>query len=311
MTKAHIIFTIKLLAIILVLSYVLDKVIYYSLNKVSDTVYTGQAIGKLNHYLSVKDTTQVIAFGSSRANHHIDVRKLSKSSFNVGVDGKFIAYSSTLIKLLPKNKKQQIILHIDPNVAFRKHYNRSEIKTLMVKYHRSPIIKKELKKAEQENPLQEFYWSIDYNGLVLGILKNAVFPKYDHTNYSGYDPLHIGENDKEIFKKILERRDPLDCGENIKMNDLYLSYLKEIKTFCDENNKNLILITSPLYVDDCPEDNLELAQILSELNITYYDYTNYFKDNNALEYWKDLSHMSDVAANQFSETLSKDLSLNE
>ncbi|QRM90167.1 hypothetical protein FG167_13295 [Lacinutrix sp. WUR7] len=307
MNKKQLIKSLKLIAFIVVLSYVVDKIVYYSITKISDTVYSGQAIGKLNHYLSIKDTTKLIVFGSSRANHHIDVKKLDASSFNMGVDGKFIAYSATLIKLLPKDFKQTIILQIDPNVAYREVYNRQETKTLMVKYHSNTIIKEELDRAELTTPFQKFYWCIDYNGLALGILKNAIFPKYDLETYYGYDPMEVHSTQKEIFKNILERNDTIVCKTNLKINPLFKSYLKEIEAFCSANNKKLITLTSPIFIDKCPEDNMALKKILEELNIEYHDYTNFFKDDKHLDYWVDLAHMSNTGAEAFSEALSKDL----
>ncbi|MBU2938622.1 hypothetical protein KO494_03620 [Lacinutrix sp. C3R15] len=311
MNKKQIINTLKLLGFIIVVSFIIDKIAYFTITKISDTVYSGQAIGKLNHYLAIKDTTKLIVFGSSRANHHIDVKKLNPSSYNMGVDGKFIAYSATLIKLLPKDVKQTVILHVDPNVAYREYYNREETKTLMVKYHTNAVIKEELDRAELTNPLQNFYWCIDYNGLVLGILKNAVFPKYDLEHYYGYDPMEVHSTQKEIFKKILERNDSIVCKTNLKLNPLFNTYLKEIESFCSNNNKKLITITTPLYIDKCPEDNNALRKILEDLNIEYHDYSNFFENKNSTDYWVDIAHMSNVGAEIFSEAIRKDLSIND
>ena len=312
MTKDQIIYIIKVLAFIIVLSFIVDKVVYYTVTKISNTVYSGQAVGKLNQYLHIKDTTKTIVFGSSRANHHIDIRKLTASSYNIGIDGKFVAYSAILIKLLPKDKHQNILLHLDPNVGFRPTYSREEIKSLMVKFHTIDVIKEELIKAEKDNVFQRFYWCIDYNGSVLGILKNAVFPKYNPVGYYGFDPLTLSQTDIDMFTKVLARNDEVStCRDEVKINAVYLSYLKEIIAFCKANNKNLIAITSPIYEDNCPDDNAILTTILKENNIKYYDYTNFFKGNNEQRFWKDYGHLSDVGAEIFSEALSKDLSFNE
>ncbi|MDO6596776.1 hypothetical protein Q4512_07600 [Oceanihabitans sp. 2_MG-2023] len=311
MDKKQIIKSVKLIAFIIVLSFIIDKAAYFTITKISDTVFSGQAIGKLNHYLSIKDTTKLIVFGSSRANHHIDVKKLKQSSYNMGVDGKFIAYSATLIKMLPKDVKQTVILHVDPNVAYREYYNREETKTLMVKYHTNDIIKKELQRSDLVNPLQEFYWCVDYNGLVLGILKNAIFPKYDLETYYGYDPMEVHSTQKEIFQNILARNDSIKCKTDLKLNPLFNSYLKEIDSFCKRNNKKLITITTPIYIDKCKNDNIALTKVLKDLNIEYHDYSDFFKDNNHVDYWADIAHMSNVASEIFSKALSEDLYIHD
>jgi len=315
MNKLQIKSTIKLLTFILILSFIIDKIAYYTITKISDHVYSGQAIGKLNQYLAYKDTTQTLVFGSSRANHHIDIRKLEKSSFNIGLDGKFIAHSAILIKMLPKDKKQNIILHLDPNVAVRPVYNCDEIVTLNTKYHTNDIIKEELIRADANIIFQDYYWCLDYNGSFLGIVKNAVFPKYNHKNYDGFDPLIVNRDNTEAFKIKLNRDNALAesyCKDEIKINGIFLEYLLDIINFCKTNDKNLKIITSPIFVDNCPDDNAILARLLQRHKIEYYDYSNFFNDNNDLKYWKDFAHMSNVGAEIFSEALKWDnIILNE
>ena len=297
--------SIKLLFFILLTSFFADKVIYHLLNVSSDKVYSGQAIGKLNQYLTVKDTLELIVFGNSRANHHIDVRKLANTSFNMGIDGTFIAYSSTLIKLLPLDKKQLVILHVDPKRAFNNNYKGLDIDVLKTKYHRNSIIKNEIDKLNRNNCLQKFYWSIAYNGTVLGIGKNYIFPKYDHKNYYGYDPIKVSNTQREILEKILLEPDNVECQDKLEINPLYEKYLKEIKSFCSKNNKKLFLVTSPTYDPTCIDQFEKLSIILKEMGIDYLKYSTLFTNSNSLEYWKDKTHLSEKGAEIFSIALSE------
>jgi hypothetical protein len=173
-------YTLKIFFIIIIITFVGDKLLYYSLNYVSDKVYSCQSIGKLNHFLSLKDNLNLIVFGSSRANHNINPSIMDKNSYNMGMDGRMIAYSGTLIKLLPKQKKQIILLHIDPSNAFKKDYTGFDLDALLVKYNRNIIVKNEINKLKQNNTFQNFLWSISYNSKILGILKNYLKPKYDY-----------------------------------------------------------------------------------------------------------------------------------
>ncbi len=294
---------LKLVVLILVLSFIVDKVVYYSLNKLSDKVLSGQAIGKLNQYLFQKDDLNVIAYGTSRANHHIDVSLLDTSSFNMGMDGSSLAYSSTLIKLLPKNKKQTVIWHIDPKKVFDSNYDGEDIKGLVSKYHRNDIIQSEINKVKQNNPLQLFYWSIDYNGKAFGILKNLIRPNYDFKTYNGYDPINVSQTQKEIFESTLEKKDAVECPEDINASFLAKEYIKSVKLFCEQNNKTLVMLTSPTYNPICKEQYLKLEQMLKKLNINYYNYSEFFISNNSLNYWKDKTHLSTKGASLFSEAL--------
>lgn len=73
--------------------------------------------------------------------------------------------------------------------------------------------------------------------------------------------------------------------------------------FCKENGKNLILFTSPIFSDICKDDNIALSLILKNKNLEYYDLTDFFKENNDIEYWKDKGHLSNLGAELFTEKI--------
>ncbi|TYB78354.1 DNA topoisomerase VI subunit B family protein [Bizionia myxarmorum] len=297
---------IKSFLLILLISFVSDKLVFFLFNKISDQVYTGQSIGKVNHYLEIKDSLDFIVFGSSRANHNINPIKISENSFNMGMDGRKLAYSATLIKLLPDKKKQTVLLHIDPEYAFDTDYIGDDITALSPKYNRNTTIKNEIDKLGQNNILQRFYWSIGYNNAVLGIVKNYLQPNYDYKTYSGYDPIYVSDNQREIFENILNKGEKSkDCESQYTLNTIYNSYLDEIKIFCKTRNKTLILFTSPRLIDGCKDDNLKLKQILKDKNLEYYDFTDFLKENKNLDNWKDRGHLSDKGAELFTEEIKK------
>jgi len=296
-------YTFKILIFIILITFITDKLVYSSLNYISDNVYTGQSIGKLNQYLSIKDTLNLIIFGSSRANHNINPSIIDKNSYNMGMDGRMIAFSGTLIKLLPKKKKQIILLHIDPSNAFKDDYTGFDVDALQVKYNRNKIIKNEIDKLKQNNEFQIYLWSISYNSKVLGILKNYLKPKYDYKKYNGFDPIYPTEIQREIFKKKLLQKKKKICNNDLILNQIYSKYLDEIKYFCNENNKDLIIFTSPIYNDECKNDNEKFKELMIKKNIKYYDYSDYFKNNNKLEYWKDETHLSSKGARIFTNEI--------
>ncbi|WP_438423353.1 hypothetical protein [Aquimarina macrocephali] len=298
---------LKLIVYILVISYITDKIIYYALNTVSDKILSGQAVGKLNHFLIVKDSVDILTFGNSRTNHHINPEKLSHSGFNMGADARSIAFCATLIKMLPKDKKQLVVVNVDSKNIFKANYSGDDVSPLRIRYHRSDIIKHEIDKVFSYDPIQNFYWSKAYNGKVLGLFKNFFIPKYDHTKYHGYDPIYVNETQREIFKNFLKKPKRKKCLDSYTLNPLYESYLKEIKTFCENNNKRLVLITSPFYNDECKNDNKKMIEIFKTMDIEYHDFSNLFNDDNQIEYWKDDVHLSDKGAQVFSEILNNAL----
>lgn len=297
-------YIIKTFILILTISFLADKIVFFVLNKISDEVYTGQSIGKLNQYLQKKDMLEFIVFGSSRANHNINPIKISENSFNMGMDGRKLAYSASLIKLLPNKKKQTILLHIDPENAFNQSYLGNDILALSSKYNRIINVKQEINKLKQNNLLQNFYWSLSYNSSVIGILKNYLKPNYDYITYFGYDPIYVSKNQRIIFQNILKTdKNKIKCKDSFLLNDIYNNYIDELNEFCRENNKTLIFFTSPKFDDNCKDDNFELSKVLKNRNLNYYDLTDFFKDDNNLEYWKDKGHLSNKGAEIFTEKI--------
>lgn len=296
---------LKIIILILIISYSLDKLVFFSLNKVSDKVMTGQAIGKLNQFLAIKDSKDLLVFGNSRANHHIDVNLFSNNGYNIGVDGVGIAYNSTLINTLKKDKKQLVIVHIDTKNFFDLNYDGSDIRGLKTKYHRDKNITQSLNKSKKLSTLQNFYHSMNYNGNVIGILKNYFKPSYNYKTYNGYDPLTVSDTQEEMRDIILSKAYTIqDCEVKTKMNTTAIEYLKSIKSFIDISpNKAFIFVTSPLYNDSCHEDNKTLANLMRTLNLTYWDFSNLYKQSKDKSYWKDATHMSIIGAEKFSAHL--------
>ena len=268
---------------------------------------SGQSIGKLNQFMSIKDSLDLIAFGTSRSNHHIDVKKIKRASYNVGMDGSAIAYSATLIQLLPTNKEQVIIFNIDPNKVFVDEYSGSDVKGLITKYNRNPTIQKAISEANQDNIIQHFLWSLDYNGKAIGIVKNYISPKYDHEAYYGFDPLHITEAQTELFKKSLLVDSNYKCDENKTINPEVWKYINQINDFCKTNNKTLLMLTTPTYEPECKVQYKKLEQALNAIGITYKDYSGFFLNDNDLSYWRDKTHMSSKGAEIFTQFLKEEL----
>lgn len=294
--------TSKLLKIVLLsiaISFVIDKVVFFGMNKISDKVMTGQAIGKLNHFLSVKDSVDVLVFGNSRANHHINAEELNPNSFNNGTDGISIAYNSTLINTLDKSIKQLVIVHIDTKNFFDDNYKGTDIRSLKTKYLRNDSITSYLEQSKTISILQNFYYSMNYNGNVLGILKNYLNPSYNYKTYNGYDPLTVSESQEKMRDIVLSKDSKQNCSESLSINPIALDYLKKIKHFSEESSKRFVFVTTPFYNDQCKADNKTFATLMTELGLNYFDYSDLFISENDNSLWKDKTHLSARGAEAF------------
>lgn len=295
---------IRIVLLVAVISYTLDKIVFFSFNSISDNVKTGQAIGKLNQFLALKDTSDVLVFGNSRANHHVDVSLFSDNGYNMGIDGSGIAYTSTLISTLSKDTNQLVLVHIDTKNFFDIGYDGNDIRSLKTKFQRNKTITDALNKSDKLSPLHHIYFSMNYTGNALGIIKNYFKPSYNYRNYNGYDPLEVSASQASMRSIILSKTNPTECTESYELNAKAMSYLRSLKTFTEScPNKRFVFITSPMYEDKCNIDNAIFANVMADLGLTYWDFTDLFKDNKNVEYWKDLTHMSKQGAEAFSQHL--------
>lgn len=293
---------LKIVVLTLLISYGLDKLVFFSLNKVSDKVMTGQAIGKLNHFLSLKDDSDFLVFGNSRANRHINVNMFSDNGYNMGIDGVGVAYNSTLINTLQEDKKQLILIHIDTKNFFDSDYDGSDIRGLKTKYKRDDKITQALNNSGRLSVLQKFYYSMNYNGNAIGIIKNYFKPSYNYTTYNGYDPLSVNASQRTMRDIVLSKAiTNEDCTDKHEVNPIALEYLKLIKSFTKKSsNKTFLFVTSPMYNDVCNSDNVKLTALMKDLDLTYWDYTNLYKSTKDNSYWRDPTHMSKKGAEVFS-----------
>lgn len=303
----HLIITLLLIAVI---CFTTDKIIFYILNKISDKVYTGLSVGKLNHYLKIKENKKLIIYGNSRANHNVDPKILDENSFNMGVDARDIAYVSTLIKTIENKEKQTLLIQIDPESIFNNNYTGDDISPLAVKYHRNDVIKKEIDKLKADNPFQHIFWSIAYNNKIIGIVQNYLKPKYNYELYNGFDPIDVDANQEKIFSKILSQEKTQKCNDSLNMSNMYFTYLLDLIDFAKKNNKEIIFFTAPIYKDICKEDNNELSNLAKNNHFKYFDFTDVFHTDNSLSYWKDETHLSRLGAEKFSYILKEKLSDN-
>lgn len=296
----------------IVLSFLIDKIVFYSLKKVETKIYSGQGVGKLNQYLSLKDSLDVVILGSSRANHHLNPEAFSNKAYNMGQDGKQMAFYWTTLKMLPKTKSQTFIINIDTKNIFDSEYSGEDIRSLAYKFHQNQTIKDELQRYNQFNPLIHYYWSISYNSKFFSIIKNYLFPRYDSNKYIGFEPIKLNANQKSIRNKLFESSPINDCkieNPNPIPNQIALEYLKLIVDFCNTYKKSLHIVTSPMKNDPCKADNEKLKEIMHDLSVNYWDHSDFFQSNNNPNIWKDFTHLSAEGADQFSKYFANQIKL--
>jgi len=298
---------IKVVLLLVAVIYCFDKIVYKSFSYASSKVLSGQSVGKINHFLQVKDEVDLLVFGSSRANHHVDSRELAGRSFNMGQDGTRLAFASGLVQTLDNERKQTILLHVDYDDLYDTEYSGDDIQRIKYLSKMYSSVEKNMKESGRVSLLDEVFWSNAYNGKVIGIIKNIISPTYDYTNYYGYDPIVMSTDSTSMRDNVFSK--PIACPtQYYDINEVALNALLDIKALCDKKNKLLVAFTSPIYRYDCPISKSKLVNIFDELDI---EYVNGQVGNELLlsrSYWKDRTHMNEAGAVIFTRELAEQLS---
>lgn len=295
--------SIKLFLILCLMFFLTDRLVYSGLKRIDKKVFTGQNGGKVNQFLSLKDSVNLLVFGSSRAVHHLDTKSLDTLSYNIGVDGTRIGFSATLISSLNK-KNQTILVHIDPSAIYNSEYNGDDILGLLNVARRNEDVSDFISDFyPEEIYLTKIFNCYVYNGKVLGLLKNYLVPKYNYKNYYGYEPIIPSPEQKQIFQKLIDKTDFSEFKYNSisnHPNHLVDKFISKIKEKCQENKSKLIFFTSPTLKKNEDKLLLKTKEYFNTKEITYYDYSKFIditdKDN-----WKDFTHLSNKGASLFTK----------
>mgnify|MGYP003624848632 CR=1 FL=1 len=303
--------SLQLLLVLAIVFFITDRLICMCLKEIDKKVFTGQSVGKVNHFFSLKDSVNLLVFGSSRANHHIDNGALGITSFNMGADGTKIGYSAALISTL-KKKDQILLVHIDHASLYNAEYNGSDMLGLKNMIQRDDDVSNFIYNYfPEEIYISRIFSSYIYNGKVLGILKNFVAPNYNYKVYNGYDPLYPNQEQREVFEKLLKSAnlklvpDDMEVKE-LEINPVIDKFIDAIMDYSKKNNSRLIFFTSPTLKKIHINVRSRTKQYFESKNTSYHDYSGFFEKYNA-DYWKDFTHMSAHGATAFTKAFKEEV----
>lgn len=297
--------SIKLFLILVLLFFVTDRLVYIGIRSLDEKVFSGQSGGKVNHFLSLKDSVNLLVFGSSRAFHHVDTKALDSLSYNMGADGTRIGYSAALISSLDK-QNQTILVHIDPVSIYNPEYVGKDILGLLNIARRNENVNDFLFEVYPDEVfLSKIFNSYVYNGKILGLLKNYLSPKYNHEFYSGYEPIVPTEEQKQIFKKLINKTDFtkfVNTATDTVPNPMVDKFIAIIKNKCLENNSKLVFFTSPTLKKNDDVLLRNVKEYFDSKDVVYFDFSQLI-DISDTDNWKDFTHLSGKGASIFTKEL--------
>lgn len=253
-------------------------------------------------YSIEKTTADLLAFGSSRANHHyqpeVFEKRLHQSFYNVGSDGNYIFYHYAVLKGVLKRYSPKIVILDFVRGEFKKNqddYDR--LSSLLPYYKGHPEMRSIIELKSPYEKLKLLSYIYPYNSAMFTIgVGNAEFNKKRMGDIKGYVPL------KRIWNE------PIEIEVSSVKYDIDSIKVKVFESFikdCINAKVKLYIICSPYYIkSNHAEYSVTLGQeIAKKYNVRFFDYSRDSMFINHPKVFADIGHLNDEGAKIFSNML--------
>lgn len=299
--------SLRLFIIIVVVLFIVDRMGALVLGHFEKGIFEGQGVGKVNSFLKVKDSVDLLVFGSSRVAHHVNTDMLEFSNFNMGMDATKMSYAAALVSTL-KKRNQIILVHLDHPIVYNELYKGEDAFRLTYKALQNGDIKKFFKKFfRKELLLSQISNSNAYNNKVFSIVKNTIMEGNGYNENKGYEPLFPSPEQKNIFNKQLEKQKNhfnVDIHKPLVYSPKFNQFVDEIIKVSENNSSKLIFFTSPSLNKVDSAVKKATLEFFEEKNTLYLDHIDFF-ETIEIDYWKDHTHLSDSGATKYSKYLNE------
>jgi len=288
-------FTIVLVALVVVdfsFGFVTDKV----LEKLPDYNIANGRLVKENYRLHRMDA-EIVIVGSSRGAHHYVTQQLNDSIdnylgrhytvYNASIGGKFANSNSCAAEVIASRYKPKLVIFDMPENQLRSS-DLSDFEQDAPFYRQDSIVRRYFNDIGLKERIVKQSSMVRYNGMLLNLVA-SFFRKVPAND--GYEPLHGTTIDTTSFNK--QRAEVID---------------KELYTYSETNFVNVLRTYQtkgiPLVVTCSPrfrtaDDNQQLARLCNDNDIPFIEIYNDEYFNQHPELFRDISHLNDEGAHQF------------
>jgi hypothetical protein len=251
-------------------------------------------------YAIDKAETDILIFGSSRANHHyvpeVFEDSLKMTFYNTGRDGNGVFFQTAVLKSILKRYTPKVIIFDYLGSFAREQEDYDRMSSLLPYYKTHPEIRKivELRSPyERIKLLSEIY---PFNSMILTIaIGNLDMNRKRKPDNKGYIAAY-GEWNHEIFTPAPR---PLYVVDSNKINAFH-----EFITQAQESGSKVFVVYSPLFLKFKKSQEIEICnEICSTEKVPFWDFSQdtLFLNHNTL--FRDISHLNHKGATIFSSII--------
>ncbi|MCW3786637.1 hypothetical protein [Plebeiibacterium sediminum] len=290
---------------IIIISFFILALCDYLIGKGLNFYYLKNTSGLLYRTTYSLDSTKadILIFGSSRANHHYNVKIIEDSTnlsaYNTGSDGHYIFYQTAVLKsVLKRYTPKKIIL--DFNGTFEFSQQDYDALSCLLPYYRTHNELKDL--IELKSPFEKyklFSKIYPFNSLlttiIIGNLEINKFRSVNKGAYKGFVPL---TNTWEYNINIIDKPEKYNIDKH-----KYNAFNDFIK-LCNEKNIPLTIIYSPVYFKYNKDYSIDIcSEICRKNNVTFLDYSKDTDFLNNKKLFADTYHLNKSGAQLFTQKI--------
>ncbi|MEQ8362601.1 MAG: hypothetical protein RH948_06990 [Cyclobacteriaceae bacterium] len=303
---------LKFSALIFIFMLGIDRGFNYLLDQLYNETMTGQTGGKINHYLSLKNSPEILIMGNSRSLYQVIPESINPNSYNLSHAGMGLAFQSGLLSILSEKEKMPsiILLHLDPD-DFTSDQRNSDIRNLKYYYGRNAVITNSINNLSRAEKFKYLFKLYRHNGRLIPLLKNYIQTLNTTTFSNGYESLMPKPQDSinTIYSSMAQKKLP-----EKKFDKNQLKLLNDFILLCQQSDTKLICFTSPVYFNPGNRYQITLYNIESFLASQEIPYINYLTNpiqplQNRPSLWRDAFHLNDSGAKIESKSLKESIDL--
>lgn len=244
----------------------------------------------------------ILIMGSSRANHHYDPQimtdSLGLSCYNLGVDGSGAILMNGFYRLISQRYIPKLIIYeLTPSFDFYQNSadaNNTRYLAKLKPYYREKCLKQLYDDVDGHELLKLFSGLYRYNTSCMNLLRSFYGGVVSGRN--GYEPLNGAMTAVKPFEIKTYQRDSLK-----------IKYLKEFIHDCKKAGTEVVFVVSPRYGATTSVEYFPVFDMCRQENCKVLDH---FCDSVFIynkEYFKDPHHLNAVGADNYSNTIIKEL----
>lgn len=253
-------------------------------------------------YTVEKNTSDILVFGASRANHHYHPEVFADSLpsytfYNAGRDGNSIFYHYAVLKMvMGRYTPKVVILDMENGALVKNNESYDRISSLLPYYESHPEIRSIIELRSKYEKYKLFSRTYPYNSSIFTIaIGNSEMNKARWKDINGYLPLtNVMAASLQYDSNTVNNKNELDSN---KIN-CYENFLSD----CEAKGVKVFVYVSPYFLRfNAPDKSVAMArEIALKHHVTFTDYSadTFFTNRNFL--FADIVHLNDSGARIYS-----------